>query len=301
MSTDSTAVGPADAANLSHPGAGPTVLRMLVGAQLRRRRRARGMTPAEAGETIRASESKMSRLECGRTGFKMRDLTDLLTIYGVHDEAERATLLALAEQANEPGWWHSYGDAVPGWFDAYVGLEQAASTIRSYEVQFIPGLLQTEDYARAVIGLGRSRFDGDEVDRRVGLRMERQRRLRRADGAKIWTVIDEAALHRQVGDDATMRAQLRHIAEISADPRVTVQVIPFSAGGHPAAGGPFIILRFREEELPDVVYLEQLSSALYPDRPADIAYYWHVMNRLVIQARPPTATVSIVERVMTGR
>ncbi len=163
----------------AEPSAGPTVLRILLGSQLRQLREDRGVTREDAGYAIRASESKISRMELGRVGFKERDVADLLSLYGVADEHERTALLSLAQEANAPGWWHRYGDVLPGWFQSYVGLEAAASLIRTYEVQFVPGLLQTEDYARAVILLGHAGESAEEIERRVDLRMTRQKLLAR--------------------------------------------------------------------------------------------------------------------------
>ncbi|GAA3832930.1 helix-turn-helix transcriptional regulator [Sphaerisporangium flaviroseum] len=280
-----------------HRQAGPTVLRMIVGAQLRRLREAGNITRAVAGYEIRASDTKISRLELGRTGFKPRDVADLLTLYGVTDAALRDDLLALAEQANMPGWWQAYSDVVPPWFEPYIGLEQAASVIRMWEVQFIPGLLQTEDYARTVIRLARDTAEG-EVERRVGLRMRRQHILTGAKAVKLWAVIDEAALRRLVGGAATMRAQIEHLLEVGELPNVTIQVMPFSFGGHAAAGGPITILRLAAHELPDVVYLEQLTSALYPDKPAEIMHYWDVMNRLSVEAESSAATVRRLRSIL---
>jgi transcriptional regulator with XRE-family HTH domain len=279
------------------PQGGPAVARMLVGAQLRRLREACDVTAKDAGEAIRGSSSKISRMECGRTSFKLRDVADLLSLYGVDDDDERAPLLTLAEEANAPGWWHAFGDVVPRWFEDYLRLEQAASVIRNFETQFIPGLLQTEEYARAVIRLGYDAAPADGVERRVSLRMKRQQLLRRPDPPHVWAVIDEAALRRPMGGAATMRAQLAHLAEISELPNVTVQIMPFSAGGHAAAGGPITILRFAEDSIRDVVFLEQLNSAVYVDRAADIDRYLHVMNRLAIEAAPVTAAAKIIHQI----
>src|SRR5690349_13997096 len=181
------------------PGAGPTVLRIMLGSQLRRLREQRGISREAAGYTIRASESKISRLELGRVGFKERDVVDLLALYGVAEGEERAALLGLAREANAPGWWHKYGDVLPSWFQSYVGLEAAANLIRTYEVQFIPGLLQTEDYARAVISLGNSAAPPEEIEQRVSLRITRQKLLTRGDGPRLWAVVDEAAFARPIG------------------------------------------------------------------------------------------------------
>jgi transcriptional regulator with XRE-family HTH domain len=275
---------------------GPTVSRLLLGARLRRAREAHGIPREEAGKCIRASQSKISRLECGRTGFKPRDVADLLTLYQVTDDAERVTLLELARQANTPGWWQPYGELIPTWFETFLGLEQAASLIRSYEVQFVPGLLQTPEYARAVITAGDEDIPDSCIERRVELRILRQRILRQSNPPQLWAVIDEAALRRPIGGPATMRAQLQHLIEVAALPHVTVQVIPFHVGGH-AAGGPIAILRFAEPELPDVVFLEQLISAIYPTKQDDIDHYNQVMGRLGFAAEPPATTTAILRRI----
>ncbi|WP_440073574.1 helix-turn-helix domain-containing protein [Streptosporangium sp. OZ121] len=288
----------ADGQNPDHRQAGPTVVRMLVGAQLRRLRENGHITREEAGEAIRASHSKISRLELGRTGFKQRDVADLLTLYGVVDDDERAPLLALAAEANRPGWWHAYGDVVPPWFDAFLGLEQAASLIRGYEVQFVPELLQTEEYARALIRPACVGAPESEVERRVALRMGRQRLLTRPEPTTLWTVVDEAVLRRPIGGPRVLRDQLRHLTEIVELGHVTLQVMPFSAGAAAAATGPATILRFPEGELPDLVYLEQLTGALYLDKVADVERYWHVMNRLGIEAEQPAATTALLHRLI---
>jgi transcriptional regulator with XRE-family HTH domain len=297
MSIDTAAEVSADGGGLDYQHAGPIVVRMLVGAQLRQLREAAGITREQAGYAIRASHSKISRLELGRTGFKPRDVADLLTLYGVTDATERASMLALAEQANSPGWWRPYADLVPPWFEAYLGLEQAATVIRSYEVQFVPGLLQTPDYARAVVMLGHSHEPEAAINRRVDLRVERQQILRRPDAPSLWAVLDEAALRRPFGSRATMRRQLEHLRVVAELPNVTLQLLPFSVGGHSAAGGPITILRFPERELPDVVYLEQMFSALYLDKPSDTFHYGHVMNRLTVEAETPARTKRLLEQL----
>jgi transcriptional regulator with XRE-family HTH domain len=270
---------------------------MLVGAQLRRLRQAKGISREEAGRSIRSSHSKISRLELGRTGFKLNDVTDLLTLYGVQDEAERRLVLNMAEQANEPGWWQAYGDVVPGWLAACLGLEQAASVIRTYEVQYVPCLLQTEAYARALLKLSHLDDPPATLDRRVALRLHRQQVLRRPDRPHLWGVIDEAALRRPIGGRATMRAQLDHLIEAARLPHVNLQVLPFSYGGHPALGGAITILRFPEGELLDVVYLEQLTGAVYLDKPAEVEHYRHVLSRLVVEAAPPADTAATLRRI----
>jgi transcriptional regulator with XRE-family HTH domain len=284
------------------PGSGgPTVLRILLGAQLRRLREAKRITLEEAGHVIRASGSKMSRLETGRVGFKDRDITDLLTLYGVQDDQQRAALRELARDASAQGWWHDYSDVLETWFEAYVGLEEAATGIRAYEIQFVPGLLQTEDYARAVTLLGHANAPADEIERRVKLRMARQGLLTASQPPHLWVVLDEAVLRRSVGRPGVMRNQLKHLLEATEWPNVTIQIVPFLAGGHAAAGGPFSILRFAEFDLPDVVYLEQLTSALYLDKRDTVEHYLAVMERLCLEASPAAASAKVISEIMSGR
>jgi transcriptional regulator with XRE-family HTH domain len=283
------------------PGSGPTVLRILLGAQLRRLREVNGITREQAGYMIRASESKISRMELGRVGFKERDVVDLLALYGVTGSKEQEALIALARQANAPGWWHRYGDVLPGWFQSYVGLEAAASLIRTYEVQFVPGLLQTEDYARAVVRLGHANSPTAEIERRVRLRTTRQQILTRPRPVHLWAVVDEAALRRAIGGRDVMRAQLEHLTSVTQLPSVTLQIVPFGAGGHAAAGGAFSILRFPDQELPDVVYTEQLTSALYLDKREDVDRYLDAMERLCIEAEPPAASPDLLTAILNDR
>jgi hypothetical protein len=280
------------------PGSGPTVLRMLLGAHLRRLREAQGVTREDAGWEIRSSESKISRMELGRVSFKERDVADLLTLYGVDDEEERNRLLVLARDANTPGWWHRYGDVLPNWFQSYLGLEASASLIRTYEVQFVPGLLQTREYARGVILLGNATARPEDVERRVNLRLKRQELLTQTEPPQVWAVVDEAALRRPIGGAEVMRGQIEGLLEATKLPNVRLQVIPFRVGGHAAAGGSFSILRFPDQDLPDVVYVEQLTSALYLDKRDDVDHYAEAMERLCVEAEPPTRTTEILERIL---
>jgi hypothetical protein len=277
---------------------GPTVLRILLGSQLRRLRESNGVTREAAGWEIRASESKISRMELGRVGFKERDVADLLTLYGVTDDEERAALLSLARQANTQGWWHRFSDVLPTWFQSYLGLESSASLIRTYEVQFIPGLLQTRDYARAVVLLGHSSADLAEIQRRVDVRMARQQLLTRANAPLVRAVIDEAVLRRPIGGTAVMRGQIAALLDAVKLPNVTIQILPFSAGGHSAAGGAYTVLRFPDPDLPDVIYMEQLTSALYLDKPDDVGHYAVAMDRLCAEAQPPTRTAELLEAIL---
>lgn len=272
------------------PG-GPTVLRMLLGSQLRLHREASGISTEAAGYEIRASRSKISRMENGRVSFKERDVSDLLSLYGVTDDSVRSGLLSMARQANAQGWWTRFGDVLPDWFDAYLGLEQGAALIRTYELQFVHGLFQTEQYARAVTGIGRKGADEDEIERRVNVRMQRQELLTRDDPPKIWSVMDEAALRRPVGGRAVMQNQVDHLLQMAELPHITLQVMPFSRGSHAASGGSFTILRFGEPDLPDVVYIEQLTSAIYLEKREDLDYYLEVMDRLSSEAATPVSTM----------
>jgi transcriptional regulator with XRE-family HTH domain len=259
---------------------GSVVRRMLLGSQLRRLREARGITREAAGYSIRASESKISRMELGRVSFKTRDVEDLLTLYGITDEAERTSLLSLAREANVAGWWHSYSDVLPSWFPTYVGLEGAASLIRVYEVQFVHGLLQTEEYARAVVRRGMRGESAADIEKRVALRLERQKYLLSENAPEFHIVLDEAALRRPYGDREVMRGQLQHLIDVSERPNIRLQVMPFGFGGHSGESGAFTLLSFPESDLSDVVYLEQLSSALYLDKAEDVAQYESALKEL---------------------
>ncbi|MEU6831641.1 helix-turn-helix transcriptional regulator [Nocardia beijingensis] len=283
--------------NAEIPGAerGPTVLRIALGSRLRQLREGCGISREAAGDAIRGSHAKISRLELGRTGFKERDLQDLLSLYGVVDPAERETYFELARRANDPGWWQHYSDLLPAWFETYIGLEQAATTIRTYEAQFVPGLLQTADYARAVIQLGNS----DETERRVAIRMRRQQILYRVAAPTLWAVIDENALRRPVGGVEVLREQIEHLVTMAERPNIRIQVLPYAAGGHSAAGGPFSILRFPEPELPDIVYTEQLTSSLYFDKQRDVELYMSVMNRISVEALSPADSVRFLRELLT--
>jgi transcriptional regulator with XRE-family HTH domain len=285
------------AAMFGSRAAGPSVQRLVLGGHLRRLREKAQLTTEQAADAIRASHSKISRIERGRVSFKERDIADLLSLYGVADDTERQGLLTLAREANTPGWWQSYSDILPHWLEPYFGLEAAASVIRTYELQFVPGLLQIPDYARAVIRLG-SAGNEDEVSRRTEARISRTAVLDGKDAPRLWAVIDEAALRRPLGGREVMREQTRHLIKMAEHQAVTLQVLPFSAGGHPALGGPFTILRFAEPDLRDVVYIEQLTGALYLDKPAEVDSYLGVMEHLCLQAGPVASTQEILSRIL---
>jgi transcriptional regulator with XRE-family HTH domain len=279
-------------------GGGPTVRRMLVGAQLRRLRTEQGISREQAGEAIRASEWKIHRLENGQVGFKDRDIVDLLALYGVTDPGQVEALLAMARDANTPGWWHQYGDLLPQWFRAFVDLESAAALIRTYEGQLVPGLLQTEPYMRAVMRGARLPEPSEATERRIALRLMRQRLLTRPDPPQLWAVVDEAALRRPVGGRKVIREQLERLIEAAELPNVTLQVLPFGAGAHPAMVGAFSVLRFGDQELPDVVYVEHLTNALYLDRREDVDQYLHVMESICVRSAPPGKSAEILGKIL---
>ncbi|ADP78980.1 helix-turn-helix domain-containing protein [Pseudofrankia inefficax] len=278
------------------PGSGPTVRRILLGSQLRRLRERNDISREDAGYHIRASESKISRLELGRVGFKKRDVEDLLTLYQVTDQAERAHVLTLVREANQQGWWQPYADVLPSWFQPYIDLEESASLIRSYELQFIPGLLQTEEYARAVMSR-RPGVPKDVIDGRVEVRMTRQKLLTRPDGPRLWMVIDEAALRRRIGGRRIARTQIAHLLALTDHPTLTLQVTPFTAGSHAADGGAFSILRFPDPDLTDLVYLERLTGASYLDKRDDVDEYTIAMNQLCLDSATPDRTTGILHEI----
>lgn len=279
----------------SATGDGPTAVRIQIGAYLRKLREEQGITRGQAADLIRASESKISRMELGRVGFKERDLRDLLALYGVEDE----NLVARVREANAINWWYPYADVAPPWFHRYLGLEPTAALIRTYEVQFVPGLLQTESYARAVVKLGHPNASAEEIKKRVALRRERQQILNRPEPPRLWAVVDEAALRRAVGGYSVMRDQLESlIATVTKMRNVRLQVLPLARGGHGAMGGSFTILRFPHHSMPDVVYLEQLTSALYLERADDVDSYFDAISQLFVEAAPLTDTVAILDKII---
>lgn len=277
MTTDGAAIG------------GPTARRLVLGSQLRRLREAKGISREDAGYAIRGSGSKISRLELGRVGFKERDVADLLTLYGVTDESEHESFLEMVRQSNQPGWWHRYNDLVPTWFQDYVGLEESASRIQTYEIQFVPGLLQTERYARAIASQGRPEAQDEEVERRVRLRMQRQKLFLQPKAARLWAVIDESVLYRPIGGPGVLREQIDHLLEATKLPTISLQVMPLELG-RSSAEGAFTILRFAEPEIPDIVYLEHLCGALYLDKPDEVELYSKISHRLAVDALTPEAT-----------
>jgi DNA-binding transcriptional MerR regulator/transcriptional regulator with XRE-family HTH domain len=272
----------------------PSLLRVLLGAQLRRLRESRGISAHAAARAIRASESKISRIELGRGATREIDVRDLLTFYGA-DPTVRDQLLRLAEQSNRPSWWHVFSDILPDWFEAYAGMEAQAASIRVYEPQFVPGLLQTSQYAIAMLAL--SGIHASHAERHAMFRRERQRRF--IEGKlKLWVVVEETALRRPVGSKEILRDQLRRLLSLSGTHNLTLQVIPGGTATHAVPSG-FSILQFGEPDLPDVVYLEQQTSALYLDNKSDVDSYLLATEQLSAVSADPGETAQILAAVIS--
>lgn len=281
------------------PGSGPTVLRMMLAKQLQALREKAGLSYEQAAEAIYSSPWTIRRMERAEGGLKPLAVKGLLLAYGVTDTHEIDAFLSLAREASKPGWWHRYNDVLPGWFRTFVGLEESASLIRGYEPHWVPGLLQTEDYARASIRFGFPGAAEDKAERRVALRLGRQQILTRPQPPQLWIVIDEAALRRPAGTIGTkiMRAQIGALIEAAGQPNITLQVLPFSAGLHPAMYGLFYILRFPEQEIPDIVYGESMISAYYIDKPEEAREYIQALDRICTQAATAGDTVNILRKI----
>ena len=250
----------------------PTMRRRRLAAELLRLREAAGLTQEEVAGRLEWDPSKLSRIENRQVGIIARDLRKLLDMYGVTDVEQREGYFAMAREGKQRAWWQSYGDVIPSEYGTLIGLETEAVTISSYGQELVPGLLQTADYARAVIRAFRPDDTADEITRRVEVRLARQAVLARDDPPRLWAVISEAVVRRAVGGQAVMAAQLRALASVRERSVVTVQVLPFSAGEHPAMAGSFVILDFPDPE-PAAVYLENASSALYLERITDVQRY----------------------------
>ncbi|WP_103347884.1 helix-turn-helix transcriptional regulator [Amycolatopsis sp. CA-128772] len=272
---------------------GPTARRMILGSQLRRLREEAGITRQQAGYNIRGSESKISRLELGRVGFKERDVTDLLTMYGVDDPTERRTFLEMVKQSNEPGWWRRFGDTMPNWFTDLVGLEEAAARIQIWEPIYVSGLLQIEPYARAIFSHGRPEMADERVDQLVALRMRRQKMFSRPDAPRVWMVLDESVLYRPIGGLKVLKQQIEFLLEMSALPHVSVQVLPYSRSGL-SAEHAFSLLRFGEPELPNIAYVEYLTGAHYIEKREEIEKYSRALDMLAVDAETPERSRSML-------
>ncbi|MFF1676101.1 helix-turn-helix domain-containing protein [Streptomyces sp. NPDC058256] len=279
---------------MSEPRSAPTVLQMVLGRRLQELRQATGLTAQQVGGMLRQAHTTVTRMEQAKVTLKWATVKAMLEIYGV-ERAEAEEFLALTDQANTPGWWQSYRDALPSWFAVHVSLETSATHIRGYEPAVVPGLLQTEDYARDVLRLGRPRLTPDVLKRRVALRMERQALLSRPDPPQLWVLMDETVLRRPVGEPEVMRAQIDRLIEATELSNVTLQVLAFKAGLHPGAFGPFTIFRFPMPDFPDVVCTDNLSSGKYSEDLSEVALYREVMDRMSAQAMSKGRTREFLE------
>ncbi|WP_406212722.1 helix-turn-helix domain-containing protein [Streptomyces canus] len=257
----------------------PTVLRMILGRRLQERRQGAGASLEDAARALRVTSLTIRRLEKAEVALKPLYVEKLLETYGA-DQQEIEEFVVLAERANEPGWWHTYRNVLPNWFSAYVSLEAGARTLRTYEPHYVTGLLQTHAYARGVLRGGFPNEADEDLGRRVDLRLRRQSLLERPDAPTLWVVMEEAVLHRVVGGPEVMREQIERLLEVSELEHVSVDVVPFTAGAHVGACAPFTYFRFEEPELPDIVYTEVLSGAMYLDQRADVSAHLEAHNRM---------------------
>ncbi|MEU9334800.1 helix-turn-helix transcriptional regulator [Streptomyces sp. NPDC048290] len=279
---------------MSEPRSAPTVGQVVLGRRLLDLRESAGLKREEAAKILRVAPATVRRMEMAEVSLKIPYLQLLLKAYGVPDD-EADAFVQLAEEANKPGWWQRFHDILPGWFSMYVSLEGAARLIRSYDPHFIPGLLQTEGYARGVLKAGAvGQTRPDDIERHVALRMQRQNLLTREDAPRLWVVMDETALRRPVGSSDVMREQIDRLLEATELSNLTLQVIPFASGPHPGTYGPFVLFRFAMPELPDMVYSEYLTGAVYLDARAEVATYLEVMDRMAAQAAPAQRTKEIL-------
>ena len=280
-------------------GGAPSVLRMILGKQLEELRTRSGLSYDEAGAAIGVSHSTIRRMEAAKVArLRLADVEKLLQTYGVTDQHEIDTFLKSVREANKRGWWHVYRDVMPDWFAAYLSLEQAALQIRAYEPQFVHGLLQTEDYARALLNAGNPHVPAEATERRIALRMRRQELLSRESPPRLWVVMDETVLRWPVGGAAVMRAQIDHLIAVNALPHVTLQIMPFGNGPHPAmTAGAFHVFRFRASELPDIVYLGGLIGAVYLDKADDVVVYREALDRVSAQSGPAQKTEALLGEI----
>ncbi|MEU6475788.1 helix-turn-helix transcriptional regulator [Streptomyces sp. NPDC047017] len=279
---------------MSEPRSAPTVGQVVLGRRLLDLREGAGLKREDAARVLHVTAATIRRMETAEVGLKIPYLQLLLKAYGVPDD-EADAFVQLAEDANRPGWWQRFHDILPGWFSLYVSLEGAAALIRSYEPHFVPGLLQTEDYARGVLTSGAvGQTSPEDIERHVALRMQRQSLLTRPDAPRFWAVLDETALRRPVGGPEVMRAQIDRLFDATKLPNVTLQIAPFSSGPHPGTYGPFVLFRFAMPELPDMVYSEYLTGAVYLDARSEVATHLEVMDRMAAQAATAHRTKEIL-------
>lgn len=274
-------------------GSAPTVLRMVLGKRLRQLREQAGVSFEDAARAIEVTPLTVRRIEKAEVGLRIPYVKELLRTYGVPAK-EADDFLTLAREANQPGWWYKYRDVLPEWFKAYVSLESEASVIRLYEPHYVPGLLQTHDYATALMRVGFPNESKEDIARRVALRLRRQDLLAKPDAPAVWAILDETVLRRPVGGVEVMRAQMDRLIEVLDMPKVRIQVMRLSVGAHPGAYGPFHHFRFGFSELPDVVYTENLGGSVYYDRPEDVVAHLEVLDRMSVQAEPVARTRDIL-------
>ncbi|MGW1156650.1 helix-turn-helix domain-containing protein [Streptomyces sp. NPDC002513] len=280
---------------MSEPRSAPTVGQVVLGRRLLDLRERAGLKREEAARILRVAPATVRRMEMAEVALKIPYLQLLLKAYGVGDE-EAEAFVQLAEDANKPGWWQRFHDILPGWFSMYVSLEGAAALIRQYEPHFVPGIMQTEEYAQGVLRSGAvGQTSPEDIERHVALRMQRQALLTREDAPRIWIVMEETALRRPVVGPRVMRAQVDRLLEIAQLPHVTLQVLEFSSGPHPGTYGPFVLFRFAMSELPDMVYSEYLTGAVYLDARTEVATHLEVMDRMAAQAATAQRTKEILE------
>jgi transcriptional regulator with XRE-family HTH domain len=281
------------------PRPSPTARRRRLAAALRQMREARHLSCAEAGKAAGWSESKISRIETGRVRTRQPDLERLLDLYEVRGDT-RAALLALGRQATHRGWWHSYADALPAWFEDYVGLEDGAKSLFTYQNQLVHGLMQTEEYAAAIIRAAQPAAGADEVERQLAARVTRQALLTGPNPLQVWAVLDEAVLRRQVGGGTVMRAQLHRILETASLPNVILQVLPFDMGVHASMGTSFELLQFPEAGDTAIIYIEDHTSSQYLETAADIDRYTLVFDHLRASALSPERSAEFINRVASS-
>lgn len=275
----------------------PTVKRRRLATELRRYRDQAGLTIEEVADRLEWSSAKISRIENARVSVLPRDVKFLLGVYGLTDQdAAWDLLLSLARESRSRGWWQQYGEAVPDWFEIYVGLEAEAATISAYDAEFIPGLLQTADYTRAVHKAYLFTATDEDIEQRVQVRMARQERLTAGDGPHVWFVLNEAVIRRKAGGRAVMHHQLTRLAAAAELPNVTVQIVPFDVGAHPSMDGAFSILGFPEETDPHIVYIEYQTGALYLEKPEEVRRYRLIFDHLRAAALPVDASRTLIAR-----
>lgn len=281
------------------PGPNPTLRGRRLAVELLRHREASGLSREEVARRLEWSASTVFRIETGRSRPQPGNVRALLDLYGVTGSG-RDGLIQLAREARQPGWWHSFRDVLPNPYEVYIGLEEGASSIRNFEPVAIPGLLQTADYARAMIRSGPRELDRDEVERLVEVRVARQEVLARDDRPRLWAVVDEAAVRRAVGGGDAMRGQLRHLIDSAEHGKTTVQVVPFTAGAHAGTTGPFVILDFPEPTDPAVVYVETLAGDIYLEEHDDVSRYTLAFDRLLAAALHPDDSVHLIEQAISS-